>query len=205
MANYVIIGGDGKEYGPVTDADVRQWITEGRLAGTSLAKGEGDAEFRPLSKFPELATYFIPASLSMASAPPPITPPKAAPGDIPSPDNSGTGREAALQEARVPAICLKVVAGLNFVLAFWNLIKLILLHLAYGPLGMAEAVFGMVVSVLIFLGAMKMQSLKSFEFAFVAAVLAMIPCMTPCCVIGLPFGIWALVVLNKPTVKPHFG
>ena len=83
MANYVIIGGDGKEYGPVTDAEVRQWVAEGRLSPQSLAKGEGDAEFRPLEKFPELATLFIPANLSMAPTPPPITPFKAAPGFSP--------------------------------------------------------------------------------------------------------------------------
>lgn len=52
---YKIIGGDGQEYGPVTDADMRQWIAEGRLNGQSLAKAEGDAEFRPLSTFPEFA------------------------------------------------------------------------------------------------------------------------------------------------------
>ena len=43
MANYLIIGGDGKEYGPVTDADVRKWIAEGRLSERSLAKAESDA------------------------------------------------------------------------------------------------------------------------------------------------------------------
>ena len=55
MANYLIIGGDGKEYGPVTDADVRQWIAEGRLAASSQAKAESDAEFRALAQFPEFA------------------------------------------------------------------------------------------------------------------------------------------------------
>jgi hypothetical protein len=58
MANYIIIGGDGKEYGPVTDADVRQWIAEGRLDAQSRAKAESDAEFRPLSAFPEFAAAF---------------------------------------------------------------------------------------------------------------------------------------------------
>ena len=58
MANYLIIGGDGKEYGPVTDADVRQWIAEGRLAASSQAKSESDAEFRALAQFPEFATAF---------------------------------------------------------------------------------------------------------------------------------------------------
>jgi uncharacterized membrane protein len=52
---FTIIGGDGNEYGPVTDADVRQWIAEGRLSAQSQAKGEGEAEFRALAQFPEFA------------------------------------------------------------------------------------------------------------------------------------------------------
>jgi hypothetical protein len=52
---YTIIGGDGKLYGPITAEDVRQWMDEGRLNAQSMAKGEGDAEFRPLSAFPEFA------------------------------------------------------------------------------------------------------------------------------------------------------
>jgi uncharacterized membrane protein len=71
MANYFIIGGDGKEYGPVTDADVRQWLAEGRLNAQSMAKAESDAEFRPLSAFPEFATAFS------KGAPPSIAPLKA--------------------------------------------------------------------------------------------------------------------------------
>jgi len=62
MANYLIIGGDGKEYGPVTDADVRQWLTEGRLNAQSQAKSESDAEFRALAQFPEFADAFAPAA-----------------------------------------------------------------------------------------------------------------------------------------------
>jgi hypothetical protein len=56
MANYIIIGGDSKEYGPVTEADVRQWIAEGRLNAESRIKAESDAEFRALAQFPEFAT-----------------------------------------------------------------------------------------------------------------------------------------------------
>jgi uncharacterized membrane protein len=64
MANYSIIGGDGKEYGPITDADVRLWIAEGRLNAHSLAKGEGDAEFRELAQFPEFAGVLAPATIA---------------------------------------------------------------------------------------------------------------------------------------------
>ena len=58
MATYTIIGGDGKEYGPITADDVRQWIAEGRLGEQSLMKAEGDAEFRTLEKFPEFIAAF---------------------------------------------------------------------------------------------------------------------------------------------------
>ena len=73
MANYLIIGGDGKQYGPVTDADVRQWIAEGRLGAQSQAKAESDAEFRPLAQFPEFAEAFRPGAPA-AFAPPPAAP-----------------------------------------------------------------------------------------------------------------------------------
>jgi len=69
MANYTIIGGDNKEYGPVSSADVLQWIAEGRLNAESRAKGEGDAEFRPLAQFPEFA-----AALGAPPAPATIAP-----------------------------------------------------------------------------------------------------------------------------------
>ena len=58
MANYTIIGGDGKQYGPITDADVRKWFGEGRLNALTQMKGESDAEFRALTAFPEFADLF---------------------------------------------------------------------------------------------------------------------------------------------------
>jgi hypothetical protein len=69
MANYTIIGGDGKEYGPVSGEDLRKWISEARLNAQSLAKADSDAEFRPLATFPELADAF-PAGAAAADAPP---------------------------------------------------------------------------------------------------------------------------------------
>ena len=31
MANYFIIGGDGKQYGPVSDGELRRWIADGHV------------------------------------------------------------------------------------------------------------------------------------------------------------------------------
>jgi hypothetical protein len=69
MANYTIIGGDGKQYGPITGDDLRKWISEGRLNAQSLAKADSDAEFRTLATFPELADAFAPQAAE-PSAPP---------------------------------------------------------------------------------------------------------------------------------------
>ncbi|MGD0616001.1 MAG: DUF4339 domain-containing protein [Verrucomicrobiota bacterium] len=58
MANYTLIGGDEKQYGPVTDEQLRQWIRDGRVTPQSQLKAEGDAEWRPISQFPEFADIF---------------------------------------------------------------------------------------------------------------------------------------------------
>jgi hypothetical protein len=68
MALYILIGGDQKEYGPIPATDVQQWLTEGRLNEESLIKVEGDADFRPLSTFPEFAG----AATSLPPIPPPF-------------------------------------------------------------------------------------------------------------------------------------
>ena len=52
---YKILGGDQKQYGPVSTDEVRAWIAEGRLNAQSLAWAEGDANWKPLSAFPEFA------------------------------------------------------------------------------------------------------------------------------------------------------
>jgi len=79
MANYTIIGGDGKQYGPITGDELRKWISEGRLNAQSLAKADSDAEFRALSTFPELADAF--ASQAAAPGVPPVFAPTTADGD----------------------------------------------------------------------------------------------------------------------------
>jgi LSD1 subclass zinc finger protein len=52
-------------------------------------------------------------------------------------------------------------------------------------------------------GAVRMKKLSGFGLAMTACIVAMLPC-NGCCVLGLPFGIWGLVVLNRPEVKAAF-
>lgn len=59
-------------------------------------------------------------------------------------------------------------------------------------------------NVAIGLGAVSMLRLKNYHSAYTAAILAIIPVCSPCFVLGIPFGIWALVVLNRPELKQRF-
>lgn len=63
---------------------------------------------------------------------------------------------------------------------------------------------GLVLSVLVLVGALHMKRLESYSLAMTAAIVSVIPCLAPCCVFSLPFGIWALVVLSDPQVKAAF-
>ena len=62
-----------------------------------------------------------------------------------------------------------------------------------------------VVNIVIILGALKMKNLESKGLAMTAAILSMINIGNCCCLLGLPFGIWALVAMNKPAAKAAFA
>lgn len=50
---FTIIGGDGKEYGPVTLEQVRNWVADGRANLETQAKRTGDEQWRRLGDFAE--------------------------------------------------------------------------------------------------------------------------------------------------------
>ncbi len=66
-------------------------------------------------------------------------------------------------------------------------------------------VVGLAVDVFIAWAGFQMLKLKSWTAAVVANVMVMIPCITGCCcVIGVPLGIWGLIVLFDKDVKSAF-
>jgi len=212
MATYTIIGGDQKPYSLVTEDNIRAWIAEGRLNAQSLIKVDGQEEFRPLTEFPEFAD-----ALAASAAPPPPLAAASLSGD-------SAERAAALSMVKGPAIALIVVASLG--IAYYGFSALFNLF-AGGTLfphtlppdmppqlrafieGLHGPVAGMInlaITVLngfVLFGAIRLLQLKNHTVAMIAAIVAMIPCQC-CCVLGLPFGIWALVVLSKPEVKSQF-
>jgi len=73
-----------------------------------------------------------------------------------------------------------------------------------GALGAVSSSLGILISGVIFYGGLKMKRLENHGLAVAASILAIIPCTSPCCLLGIPVGIWALVVLSKPEVKSAF-
>jgi len=73
-----------------------------------------------------------------------------------------------------------------------------------GVVGIVFATIGLLVGAFIVYGGLQMRNLHGHTLSIVTAVIAMLPCISPCCCLGLPVGIWALVVLLKPGVKDAF-
>jgi hypothetical protein len=66
------------------------------------------------------------------------------------------------------------------------------------------AFVGLVTSILVLVGAQKMKNRRSYGWAMAASIIAVCPCIGPCFLLGLPFGIWSLVVLCDESVKAAF-
>lgn len=71
--------------------------------------------------------------------------------------------------------------------------------------GMVGGLIGLTLDGLVLYGAYCMQSLKNYSMALTGAIVACIPFCGPCVVLGIPFGIWSLVVLSNADVKSAFA
>jgi hypothetical protein len=70
------------------------------------------------------------------------------------------------------------------------------------PTAIISYVLNIVCALILMIGGIKMLQLSGPALPTISAVLAMIPCTVGCCCVpGLPVGIWALIVLNRPDVR----
>jgi hypothetical protein len=196
---YKIIGTDQKEYGPVTSEQLRQWIAEGRVSLQTQVLPEGATEWKALGDLPEFA----------AALPGPVPPMPAIPARSPAGAESVKGPAIGLIVVAILGVLLQItslilnLAGASF-LASSQIPKEAWANIFSGTIGVVSNIIGILVSGVILLGGLKMKNLESYGLAMTASIIAMIPCFSPCCLIGLPIGIWALVVLSKPEVKSAF-
>lgn len=62
----------------------------------------------------------------------------------------------------------------------------------------------LVIGIIIVYGAGKMKRLEGYGWAQAAAWLSVLPCFSPCCILGLIFGIQAIQALNDADVRAAF-
>ncbi len=216
---FKIIGADQKEYGPISTEQIRQWIKDGRLNGQTPAQRDG-GEWRQLNAFEEFADLFQAAGAAPTAAPSFSSAPISG---APSPMPSGS-RDSALQAVKGPAMALMITGGLGIGLYLLSLVlhlagvsnfhtpmspdtppqlRSFIEHSQNGTSAVLGAILGIAINAFVLLGGLKMSRLESRTVAFAACIVAMLPCQC-CCLLGIPFGIWGLVVLNKPEVKSQF-
>ena len=141
------------------------------------------------------------------------------PFKAPIPEKSARGPAAVV---RAPATALVVVASIALVLGTLGLLADVVL-VASGAIAALEArnegpiskettvvvrtIWGillLIASSFVLYGGIRMRDLQSHGVARAAAIVAMIPLLGPCCVLGIPFGIWALITIEKPEVRKAF-
>lgn len=140
---------------------------------------------------------------------------------IPPATSPTTDFKYASSQVSVPAIGLLVIAILDII---GNLISISisfvregfvpfivrsrvynqLPHMFDGTVNIGISIAGLLVSGFVVYAALMMRELKQWELCIAASILYIIPCVSGCCILGIPFGIWSLVVLMKPDVKEAF-
>jgi predicted Zn finger-like uncharacterized protein len=138
-------------------------------------------------------------------------------------------KQKALNSVKAPAICLLITAILGIGLNAFQVVYAGVRQPAPAPQVAANAkptpmdefmiefqknqtgpvpmIFGAVfvlVNVIIALGAISMLRGRSYGLGMAATILSMINIGNCCCVLGLPFGVWSLIVLLKEDVKRAF-
>ncbi len=115
--------------------------------------------------------------------------------------------EQARRQVRGPAIGLLVTGILNWVTL--TAAAIVMGYMAMGAEGPLRVIMPVPVisafacGILMILAALKMQRLQAYWLAVAASILAII--ISPSNLIGLPIGVWALVVLSQPEVRAAFG
>lgn len=228
---YYIQGADQKEYGPVSSDQLRQWISENRLNRFSPARADGESLWKTLGDFPEFADV-LGASASPPAATPPSAPPAvsaahASPyGSGFRPSTPGISESVIDEKIKVPAIGIITTGALGALLSLTGVITTLsgsnknteilpglnpeaagLLKsylLAMEPFNLPLNLLALILSVLTLMAGIKMLQRRSYGLVMAGVIVGMIPCLSGCCCTGLPFGIWALVVLSNAEVRKSF-
>ena len=124
------------------------------------------------------------------------------------------------EQVQMPGLLLMIVGIVGAVLQILSVV-MNLIGVSFGAVGASEApefvtqmmtgviglvlsVVGLAVGLFIAYAGMQMRQLRNYTLSMIGAIVAMSPCISPCCCLGLPVGIWALVVLLKRGGRDSF-
>jgi hypothetical protein len=228
---YYIQGADQKEYGPVSADQLRQWISENRLNRFSPARADGESLWKTLGDFPEFAEVLVgaapTASEASASAPIAVSAANASPyGSGFRPSTPGISESAVDEKIKVPAIGIITTGALGALLSLVGVVTalsgsnmntelppgwppetaaLLKSYLsAMEPFNLPLNLLALILSSLTLVAGIKMLHRRSYGLVMAGVIIGMLPCLSGCCCTGLPFGIWALIVLSNPEVRKSF-
>jgi hypothetical protein len=157
--------------------------------------------------------------------PPPPSPPSPPPPPYNPPPMGGApmGGPPAAQAVQGPAMGLMITGVIGLLLGLLGLLMNVLglgmsgmesmggggaadQYMSYmsGGMGVVSAIIGLGISGFIVWASMQMKQLRNWNMSVAASIVAMLPCIGPCCLIGIPVGIWSLMTLMKPEVKSAF-
>ena len=71
---YYLIGADGREYGPFTSEQIRDWVAEGRANAHSRVRCDGETTWQALTELAELADLVGRPAFAEPTPPPVLTP-----------------------------------------------------------------------------------------------------------------------------------
>jgi hypothetical protein len=116
-----------------------------------------------------------------------------------------------------PAICLLVTAILGVLVNVFQVVISIVAPkwiqqnniFAQGQqtppeLSVAVGAVFVLLNIAIVGGAISMMKRRMYPLALTSAILSMVNCGNFCCLLGLPFGIWAVVILSRADVRAAF-
>lgn len=123
------------------------------------------------------------------------------PGEFPSAIPVGATRERIRRQLHGPALGLKIAGALGICSGVaWAAFVAGRVHES----NFIIAALNLAQGLLVFIGAWQIENLRSYRIGILGCFLAMLPCFSPAVLIGLPIGLWALVVLLRPEVRAAF-
>jgi predicted Ser/Thr protein kinase len=124
--------------------------------------------------------------------------------------------ETVRRQVRGPAIGLIALGGVNLFICFMYVLGTLAdweergwetawqETLQLGPTVLTTMVLSIPMSIFLIVVAVQMMDVRSYRLSVAATILAMLP-VSVSVVLGLPLGIWALLVLSKPHVRSGFS